>query len=146
MDTIAAPSGSIVAAGLSNLGVEVGGVASGTGLGQAFVYTGQIGLTLMGGPPLGYTDVVADGVSDQGIVAGTASTVSGGVVGASTVVIGTIVNPTGTFVALPSLGGSTAQAATNGMTSCGIIVGWATLPGRSARRAVAWIPKGCRTP
>jgi hypothetical protein len=145
-DTIAPPSGTIAAEGLSNLGVEVGGIASGTSPDQAFVFTEEIGLIAMGAPPPGYTNVIADAVSDQGIIAGTASTVSAGVVRTSAVVVGTVVDPTAAFGALPSLGGALAQAAPNGMTSCGVIVGWATLGTGSAPRAVAWVPKACVAP
>jgi hypothetical protein len=144
VDTITPPTGT-VAQGLSGLGIEVGGIY-GASPARAWVFTTTIGLVVMGAPPTGYTDVVANSISNQGIIAGTASTVSGGTTQTSEVVIGTVVSPSSAFASLPSLGGSLAQAAGNGTTTCGVIVGWGTLQGSALHRAAAWIPKGCTVP
>jgi hypothetical protein len=146
IDTITASSGTTVALGLSNLGIEVGAIETGSSPSQAFVFTDQIGLIVMGSPPSGYTNVVANSVGNQGIIAGTASTVSAGTALTSEAVIGTVVNPTGAFTPLPSLGGAFAQASSNATTTCGVILGWATPSGSPAHRAVAWIPQGCTVP
>ena len=145
-DTVAAQTGATTARGLSQFGIEVGAVSHGSAPAQAYVFTGQIGLVVMGTPPTGYTDVVANSVSAQGIIAGTAFTTSGGSMATSEAVVGTVVNPSGAFTALPTLGGTLAQAADNGITPCGVILGWATPTGNALHRAVAWIPKGCAVP
>jgi hypothetical protein len=146
VDTIVAPNGTTVAEGLSNLGIEVGAIDDGPSPEQAFVFTGQIGIMVMGPPPAGYTNVIANSVSDLGIIAGTATTVSGGTTLLSEVVISSVVNPASAFAAVPTLGGKLAGAASNGVTSCGAILGWATASGSVAHVAVAWIPNGCVVP
>jgi hypothetical protein len=145
-DTVAAQTGTTTARGLSQYGIEVGSIGNGSSPAQAYVYTGTIGVVVMGGPPTGFTGVVANSVSAQGIIAGTAFTTSGGSMATSEAVVGTVVNPSGAFTALPTLGGTLAQAADNGITPCGVILGWATPTGSSSHHAVAWIPNGCTVP
>ena len=146
LDTVAAQTGTTAARGLSQYGIEVGSIGNGSSAAQAFVFTGTIGLVVMGSPPTGYTDVVANSVSAQGIIAGTAFTTSGGSTATSEGVIGTVVNPSAAFAALPTLGGTLAQPADNGSTPCGVILGWATPTGSASHHAVAWIPKSCTVP
>jgi uncharacterized membrane protein len=136
------PAGVSVSNGLNAYGIEVGGITNGSSPSQAYVYTVTNSLVVMGGPPSGYTSVVANSISNQGFVAGTASTTGG----ASVAVVGTIVNPTAPFATIPSLGGTVAAPANNGMTACGVILGSATSSGSTSPVAVAWVPKGCSIP
>jgi hypothetical protein len=138
-------TGISVANGMNNVGIEVGAIINTPGASQGYVFTGSIGAITMGAPPSGYTNVVANGISDLGIIAGTASTVDGsGNTLTSVPVISTVVNPAQAFTALPALGGSLAQSV--GMTGCGVILGWATQAGSPAHLAVAWVTKGCTIP
>jgi hypothetical protein len=138
-------SGVAVANGMNNLGIQVGAIVNSPTQSQAYVFTGTIGPITMGGPPTGYTNVVANAVSDHGIIAGTASTVDGsGNTLTSIAVLGTVVNPAQAFTALPALGGSLSQSV--GMTGCGVILGWATQSGSPAHLATAWVTSGCTLP
>jgi hypothetical protein len=135
------PTGTTVSNGLNSYGIEVGGIRGGTNPGQAYVYTVTNSLVVMGEPPSGYTSVVANSISNAGIIAGTASTTS-----TSTAVVATVVNPVQAFATIPTLGGTFAAPADNGMTACGVILGSATASGSASPVAVAWIPKGCSVP
>jgi hypothetical protein len=138
-------SGLSIASGLNDLGIEVGGINNGSSPSQAYVFTGSIGVITMGAPPQAFTDVVANGISDQGVIAGTASTVDGlGHTLTSTGVIGTVDNPAQAFTALPTLRGTLAQPV--GVSGCGLIVGWATTASSPAHVAVVWVTKGCTIP
>jgi hypothetical protein len=142
---VAPASGLSIATGMNNFGIEVGAINTGSSPSQAYVFTGNIGAITMGAPPEGFTDVIANGISDQGVIAGTASTVDGG--GhtlTSAAVIGTVNNPAQAFTALPTLGGALAQSVA--VSGCGLIVGWATAPSSPAHLAVVWVTKGCTTP
>jgi hypothetical protein len=143
--TPATGSGVTVANGMNNYGIQAGAIVNSPTSSQAYVFTGTIGTVTLGAPPTGYTNVVANAISDHGIIGGTASTVDGsGNTLTSIAVLGTVVNPTQAFTALPTLGGSLAQSV--GMTGCGVIVGWATQSGSPAHLAAAWITKGCTIP
>jgi hypothetical protein len=138
-------SGVTVAIGMNNLGIQAGAIVNSPTSSTAYVFTGTIGVVPLGAPPTGYTNVVANAVSDHGIIAGTASTVDGvGNTLTSIPVLGTVVNPAQAFTALPTLGGSLAQSV--GMTGCGVILGWATQSGSPAHLATAWLTKGCTLP
>ncbi len=148
-DTVSSPgSGTTVANGLSNYGIEVGSITNGSSPVQAYVYTGQIGALAMGGPPAGYANVSATAINDNGIIAGSAWTVDGvGDTLTSVAVIGTVVNPDANFTELPTAGGSVAQVSNNAMTQCGVVFGSATTTAAALPRvAVAWIPSGCSVP
>jgi probable HAF family extracellular repeat protein len=142
-DTVSASAQTTYATGLSNYGIEVGRITNGANLSHAYVYTTQVGLVVMGGPPAGYTQVEATAVTDQGIIAGRAWTVSGSATATSEAVLGSVVNPAAAFSALPSLGGALAQPVNNARTPCGTILGWATASSSADTVAVAWVPKGC---
>ena len=138
-------SGLSIATGMNNFGIQVGAISNSSSPSQAFVFTGSIGVITMGAPPQGFTDVIANGISDQGVIAGTASTVDGlGHILTSTGVIGSVNNPAQAFTALPTLGGTLAQPA--GVSGCGLIAGWATTASSPAHLAVVWVTKGCTIP
>jgi hypothetical protein len=135
------PSGVSVSNGLNSYGIDVGAIESSSSPSRAYVYTVTNSLVVMGAPPSGYTGVVANSITNSGIVAGTASTTS-----ESTVVVGTVVNPTQAFATIPTLGGTFAAPANNGVTACGVILGSASASGSASAVAVAWVPKGCSVP
>jgi len=149
LDTVLASSGLTVSTGLNNFGIQVGWINNGpSSPTQAFVATGTVGVVVMGGPPTGYTGVLANSISDKGFIAGTATTVSGtGTILTSEGVVGSVVNPSATFRPLPSLGGTRAQPVNNAVTACGVILGWAaTTASPTSHVAVAWVPTGCTIP
>jgi uncharacterized membrane protein len=149
LDTVSASSGLTVSTGLNNFGIQVGWIDNGpSSPTQAFVATGTVGVVVMGGPPTGYTGVLANSISDKGFIAGTATTVSGtGMILTSEGVVGSVVDPSATFRPLPSLGGTRAQPVNNAVTACGVILGWAaTAASPTSHVAVAWVPTGCTIP
>jgi probable HAF family extracellular repeat protein len=147
-DTVSAPvSGTPVVNGLGSNGVVVGGVA-GITPGQAFLFTTNLGSVTVGTPPTGYTTLEADAANAAGIIAGKASTVDGsGNTLTSVAAIIAFTNLTTAWTSLATLGGPLAQPADNGITACGVILGWATTTSApAATLAVAWVPTGCTIP
>ena len=134
--------------GFNNFGVVVGAFASPSGASRAFLFTGALGSFQLGSPPSGYTDIEANAVNDSGRVSGNAFTTDNlGNTLTSVAVIGTMIDSVHTFTALPTLGGARAQPTDNAITSCGIVLGWATKSASpTIRYAVAWVPQGCSIP
>ncbi len=150
LDTIEAPggAGSTDANGFNNYGVVVGAIQAAGNPSRGFLYTGALGAFQLGPPPGGYTDIEANAVNDSGRVAGNAFTADNlGNTLTSVAVIGTVLDSVHTFTTLPTLGGSRAQPTDNAITSCGVILGWATKSASpTIRYAVAWVPQGCSIP
>jgi hypothetical protein len=149
LDTIEAPSGAATDANsLNDYGVVVGSFATPSGPSRGFLYTGALGSFVLGGAPSGYTDVEANAVNDSGRVAGYAFTAdNAGNPLTSVPLIGTMIDSVQNFTPLPTLGGSLAQPVDHAITSCGVVLGWATKSASpTIRYAVAWVPQGCALP
>jgi hypothetical protein len=148
VDTITPPgAGTTVAHGMNQVGIVVGAIVAGSSPPSAFAFTDAAGTVLLGIPPTGYTGIAANSITDNGIIAGTASTSdAAGSTLTSIAAITSVTNLAATFTPLPSLGGSLASAANNGVTPCGVILGRAALSGSTLAVAVAWVPAGCTIP
>jgi hypothetical protein len=146
-DSISAPSGALTTVnGMNNYGIVVGSTQDKPGL--AFAFTTNLSSEALGTAPSGYTTLAANAINDNGLIAGTASTVAvnGGAL-TSTPAVLSVTNVSAQWTALPNLGGPLAQPASNGITPCGVIVGAATTSSApTALLAVAWVPSGCIIP
>jgi uncharacterized membrane protein len=148
IDTIVPPgAGTTVAHGLNQHGIVVGAIVAGSSPPSAFAFTDAAGTVVLGIPPSGYTGIVANSITDNGIIAGTASTSdAAGNTLTSVAAITSVTNLAATFTPLPSPGASLVSAADNGVTPCGVILGRAALSGSTSPVAVAWVPAGCTLP
>ncbi len=148
VDTITPPgAGATVAHGMNQHGIVVGAIIAGSGPPQAFAFTDAAGTDVLGIPPAGYTGVAANAVTDNGIIAGTASTAdAAGNTLTSIAAIVSVTNLAATFRPLPTLGGGMTRVTDNGVTPCGAILGQAMATTTSAAVAVAWVPAGCTVP
>jgi hypothetical protein len=149
VDTIVSPAAGVtVAHGMNQVGIVVGAIVAGSSPPQAFAFTDAASTVVLGIPPAGYTGVVANSITNNGIVAGTATTTdAGGNPLTSVTAIASLTNLSATFVPLPTLGGAMTRATDNGVTPCGVILGQAAAnAAMPAAAAVAWVPAGCTIP
>jgi probable HAF family extracellular repeat protein len=147
LDTIEAPTGGTTDAnGINNLGMVVGSFDTPAGS-RGFLYTNALGAFGVAPPPAGYSSLELNSVSDSGRVAGNAFTATNDTVTKSIAVTGTALDSIHTFTTLPTLGGNFAQPVDNAITTCGVILGWASRgTTNTPRYAVAWVPQGCTIP
>ncbi len=148
-ETVNAPNngGTVVVHGLNNYGVVTGAFTTAGGPTGAFLYTGVAGSLELGDPPNPYTNVVGSAVTDGGILVGYASSPNAsGADSIAVVVVGSIIDTADTWTVLPTMGGRIAEPSTNGVTLCGVVLGYATPPGTTTRLAAAWVPAGCTIP
>jgi probable HAF family extracellular repeat protein len=139
--------GDMDANGLNNPGVVIGGFTTSDGAARAFRWTKVRGMVQLGDPPAGYASIIANAVNDNQMVAATATDTSAlGTITQSVAAASTVLEPERDFVSLPTLGGTQAAVVDGGITSCGVILGWAYAAGSTSRRAVAWVPSGCSVP
>ena len=134
--------------GFNNFGVIVGDftTASGTQV-LGLLYTGAQGSLPLGAPPAPYTNVAGSAVTDSGAIIGYAFTSSAsGSDSTAAVVVGSIIDTADVWTVLPTLGGTLAEPSDNGVTPCGVILGYALLPNNANRQAAAWVPPGCTIP
>jgi probable HAF family extracellular repeat protein len=147
LDSIEGPDGSETDAnGVNNLGMVVGSFDSQSGT-RAFLYTNALGAFQVAPPPTGYSDVELNSINDSGRVAGANLITAAGVTMQSVAVTGTALDSGKTLMALPTLGGSFNQPQDNAITTCGVILGWASKgAANTPEYAVAWVPEGCTIP
>lgn len=135
--------------GMNNYGIIAGAYTDAvTGNDRSFIFTSTAGSIPLGPPPSPYTGVAAGGVTDSGMVAAVASGVDAGGNAISAVVVGSILDTANVWTVLPLLpGGTRASVSDNGVTACGVLVGYATkTTAATPRYAVAWVPQGCTIP